>query len=224
MKRIAYFSIVVFLSVMVSSCTEINETERAPTVERKIVETPASGKIVSRITPNPSKSTIPTPRATSRVLPDYSGLNDPHVEEQFLSFQTQLDYLSSNPKSLDEWIELISLGNSSFILPELPDCWGSKVRKCFDELMPLVERYGYIDFGASGSFATEIPHSDACTIMNYAYGVVKIYGEPQSDEHPEINSNFATMVRFNFINEDELVNFRGAFHHRNHWDYSEYCL
>ena len=48
MKRIAYFSIVVFLSVMVSSCTEINETERAPTVERKIVETQASGKIVSR--------------------------------------------------------------------------------------------------------------------------------------------------------------------------------
>jgi hypothetical protein len=206
--------------MMVSSCTEINETEHAPTIERKIVETKASGKIVSRITPNPSKSTIPTPRTTSRVLPDYSGLNDPQVEEQFLSFQSQLEYLSANPKSLDEWIELISFGNSSFILPELPDCWGSKVRKCFDELQPLVERY---QFGPGGSFATDIPPSDACTIMNYTYGIVKIYGEPQSAGYPEINSNFATMVRYNFINEDELVNFRGAFHHRNHWDYLVHC-
>jgi len=224
MKRIAYFSIVVFLSVMVSSCTEINETERAPTVERKIVETPASGKIVSRITPNPSKSTIPTPRATSRVLPDYSGLNDPQVEEQFLSFQAQLDYLISNPKSLDEWIELISLGNSSFILPELPNCRGSKVRKCFDELMPAVERAKLDADYMPGSLVKDIPGSDACIIMNYTYGIVKIYGEPQSDEHPETNSNFETMVRYNFINESELSNFRWAFHHRNHWDYSNHCL
>ena len=221
MKRIAYFSIVVFLSVMVSSCTEINETERAPTVERKIAEKLEPEQMVRRITPNPGKSATPTPKAISRVLPDYSELNGPQVEEQFLSFEAQLDYLSSNPKSLDEWIELISLGNSSFILPELPDCWGSKVRKCFDELQPLVERY---QFGPGGSFATGIPPSDACTIMNYTYGIVKIYGEPQSADYPEINSNFATMVRYNFINEDELVNFRGAFHHRNHWDYSEYCL
>ena len=221
MKRTAYFSIVLFLSVMVSSCTEINETERAPTVERKIVETQASGKIVSRVTPNPSKSTNQTPRETSRVLPDHSGLNDPQVEEQFLSFRTQLDYLTSNPKSVDDWIDMISLDSNSLFLPELPDCRGSKVRKCFDELIPLVERY---QFGPGGTFATRIPPSDACDIMNYAYGIVKIYGEPQSDEHPEINSNFATMVRFNFINEDELVNFRGAFHHRNHWDYLEYCL
>ena len=223
MKRIAYFSIVVILSVMVSSCTEINETERAPTVERKIVETQASGKIVSRITPNPSKSTIPTPRTTSRVLPDYSGLNDPQVEEQFLSFQTQLDYLSSNPKSLDEWIELISLGNSSFIFPELPNCRGSKVRKCFDALMPVVERAIETDY-ASGSLAKDIPGPDACMIMNYTYGIVKIYGDPQSDEHPEINSNFKTMVRYNFINEYELTTFRWAFRHRNDWDYSNHCL
>ena len=220
MKRIAYFPIVVFLSMMVSSCTEINETERAPTIERKIVETKASGKIVSRITPNPSKSTIPTPRTTSRVLPDYSGLNDPQVEEQFLSFRAQLDSLSSNPESLDEWIELISLGNSSFILPELPNCRGSKVRKCFDELMPTVKRA----IEMPGSRINDIPGPDACIIMNYTYGIVKIYGDPQSDEHPETNSNFATMVRYNFINEDELSNFRWAFHHRNHWDYSNHCL
>ena len=220
MKRTAYFSIVLFLSVMVSSCTEINETERAPTVERKIVETQASGKIVSRITPNPSKSTIPTPRTTSRVLPDYSVLNDPQVEEQFLSFRAQLDYLSSNPESLNEWIELISLGNSSFILPELPNCRGSKVRRCFDELMPAVERA----IEMPGSRINDIPGPDACIIMNYTYGIVKIYGEPQSDEHPETNSNFETMVRYNFINESELSNFRWAFHHRNHWDYSNHCL
>jgi hypothetical protein len=220
MKRIAYFSIVVILSVMVSSCTEINETKRAPTVERKIVETPASGKIVSRITPNPSKSTIPTPRTTSRVLPDYSVLNDPQVEEQFLSFRAQLDSLSSNPESLDEWIELISLGNSSFILPELPNCRGSKVRRCFDELMPAVERA----IEMPGSRINDIPGPDACIIMNYTYGIVKIYGEPQSDEHPETNSNFETMVKYNFINESELSNFRWAFHHRNHWDYSNHCL
>ena len=220
MKRIAYFSIVVILSVMVSSCTEINETERAPTVERKIVETQASGKIVSRITPNPSKSTIPTPRTTFRVLPDYAGLNDPQVEEQFLSFRAQLDSLSSNPESLDEWIELISLGNSSFILPELPNCRGSKVRRCFDELMPAVERA----IEMPGSRINDIPGPDACIIMNYTYGIVKIYGEPQSDEHPETNSNFKTMVRYNFINESELSNFRWAFHHRNHWDYSNHCL
>ena len=220
MKRIAYFSIVVILSVMVSSCTEINETKRAPTVERKIVETPASGKIVSRITPNPSKSTIPTPRTTSRVLPDYSVLNDPQVEEPFLSFRAQLDSLSSNPESLDEWIELISLGNSSFILPELPNCRGSKVRRCFDELMPAVERA----IEMPGSRINDIPGPDACIIMNYTYGIVKIYGEPQSDEHPETNSNFETMVKYNFINESELSNFRWAFHHRNHWDYSNHCL
>ena len=224
MKRIAYFSIVVILSVMVSSCTEINETERAPTVERKIVETQASGKIVSRITPNPSKSTIPTPRTTSRVLPDYSGLNDPQVEEQFLSFRTQLDYLSSNPKSLDEWIELISLGNSSFILPELPNCRGSKVRNCFDALMPAVERAKLDADYMPGSLVKDIPGSDACIIMNYTYGIVKIYGEPQSDEHPETNSNFETMVRYNFIDEYELTTFRWAFRHRNDWDYSNHCL
>ena len=221
MKRTAYFSIVLFLSVMVSSCTEINETERAPTVERKIVETQASGKIVSRVTPIPSKPTNQTPKETSRVLPDHSGLNDPQVEEQFLSFRTQLDYLTSNPKSVDDWIDMISLDSNSLFLPELPDCRGSKVRKCFDELMPLVERY---QFGPGGTFATRIPHSEACDIMNYAYGIVKVYGEPKSAGYPEINSNFETMVRFNFINEDELVNFRGAFHHRNHWDYLEYCL
>ena len=221
MKQIAYFSIAICLSVVVSSCVGTSATKPASMVEDKTAEKLEPEQMVRRITPNPGKPATPTPRATSRVLPDYSGLNDPHVEEQFLSFQTQLDYLSSNPKSLDEWIELISLDNSSFILPELPNCRGSKVRKCFDELMPLVGRY---QFGPGGSFATEIPPSDACTIMNYTYGIVKIYGEPLSDEHPEINSNFATMVRYKFINEDELSSFRWAFHHRNHWDYSEYCL
>ena len=128
--------------------------------------------------------------------------------------------MSSNPKSLDEWIELISLGNSSFILPELPNCRGSEVRKCFDELMPAVERA----IEMPGSRINDISGSDACIIMNYTYGIVKIYGEPQSDEHPETNSNFETMVRYNFINESELSNFRWAFHHRNHWDYSNHCL
>ncbi|MEC7914600.1 MAG: hypothetical protein VX918_10070 [Chloroflexota bacterium] len=220
MKQIAYFSIAICLSVVVSSCVGTSATKPASMVEDKTAEKLEPEQMVRRITPNPGKSATPTPKAISRVLPDYSGLNDPQVEEQFLSFQTQLDYLSSNPKSLDEWIELISLGNSSFILPELPDCWGSKVRKCFDELMPLVGRY---QFGPGGSFATGIPPSDACTIMNYTYGIVKIYGEPQSAGYPEINSNFATMVRYNFINEDELVNFRGAFTHRNHWDYLVHC-
>jgi len=143
-----------------------------------------------------------------------------NVEEQFLSFEAQLDYLSSNPESLNEWIELISLGNSSFILPELPNCRGSKVRRCFDELMPAVERA----IEMPGSRINDISGSDACIIMNYTYGIVKIYGEPQSDEHPETNSNFETMVRYNFINESELSNFRWAFHHRNHWDYSNHCL
>ena len=224
MKRTAYFSIVLFLSVMVSACTEINETERAPTVERKIVETQASGKIVSRVTPIPSKPTNQTPRETSRVLSNYSGLNSPAVEQQFMSFEAQLDYLTSNPKSVDEWIDMISLDSNLPFVPDLPDCRGSKVRKCFNDLMPLVERYDYKDFGANYSSETEIPYSEACDIMNYAYGIVKIYGEPQSEGYPGINSNFETMVRFNFINEDELINFRGAFHHRNHWDYSPYCL
>ncbi|MDE0745587.1 MAG: hypothetical protein OSB66_07635, partial [SAR202 cluster bacterium] len=149
-----------------------------------------------------------------------------NVEEQFLSFEVQLDSLSSNPESLNEWIELISLGNSSFILPELPNCRGSKVRRCFDELMPAVERA----IEMPGSRINDIPGSDACIIMNYTYGIVKIYGEPQSDEHPETNSNFETMVKYNFIgtsttsNESELSNFRWAFHHRNHWDYSNHCL
>ncbi len=221
MKRTAYFSIVLFFSVMVSACTEINETERAPTVERKVVETQASGKSVSRVTPIPSKPTNQTPRETSRVLPDYSGLNDPQVEQQFMSFEAQLDYPISNPKSVDEWIDMISHDSNSLFLPELPDCRGSKVRKCFDELMPLVERY---QFGPGGTFATKIPPSDACTIMNYAYGIVKIYGEPQNEEYPEINSNFETMVRFNFINEGERDRFRWAFSHRNHWDYLVHCV
>ena len=223
MKRSAYFSIVVFLSVMVSACTEIYETERAPTVERKIVETPASGKIVSRVTPNPSKSTNQTPRETSRVLPDYSGSNDPQVEEQFLSFRTQLDYLTSNPKSVDDWIDMISLDSNSLFLPELPDCRGSKVRKCLDELLPLIHLAMNADY-APGSLAKDIPPDNACTVMNYTYGIVKVYGEPQSVGYPETNSNFETMVRFNFINEAELSDFRWAFQHRDDWDYSGYCL
>ncbi|MDC0035386.1 hypothetical protein OAJ44_03385, partial [Chloroflexi bacterium] len=149
---------------MVSACTEINETERAPTVERKIVETQASGKIVPRVTPIPSKPTNQKPRETSRVLPDYSGLNDPQVEQQFLSFRTQLDYLTSNPKSLDDWIDMISLDSNSLFLPELPDCRGSKVRKCFDELMPAVERAKLDADYMPGSLVKDIPSSDACLI------------------------------------------------------------
>ena len=223
MKQIAYFSIAICFSVVVSSCVGTSATKPASMVEDKTAEKLEPEQMVRRITPNPGKSATPTPRATSRVLPDYSGLNDPHVEEQFLSFQTQLDYLSSNPKSLDEWIELISLGNSSFIFPELPNCRGSKVRNCFDALMPVVERAIETDY-ASGSLAKDIPGPDACMIMNYTYGIVKIYGDPQSDEHPEINSNFKTMVRYNFINEYELTTFRWAFRHRNDWDYSNHCL
>ena len=223
MKRTAYFSIVLFLSVMVSACTEINETERAPTVERKIVETQASGKIVSRVTPIPSKPTNQKPRETSRVLPDYSGLNDPQVEQQFMSFEAQLDYWISNPKSVDEWIDMISLDSNSLFLPELPDCRGSKVRKCFDDLLPLIHLAMNADY-APGSLAKDIPPGNACTVMNYTYGIVKVYGEPKSVGYPEINSNFETMVRFDFINEAELSDFRWAFQHRDDWDYSEYCL
>ena len=223
MKQIAYFSIAICLSVVVSSCVGTSATKPASMVEDKTAEKLEPEQMVRRITPNPGKSATQTPRTTSRVLPDYSGLNDPQVEEQFLSFRTQLDYLSSNPKSLDEWIELISLGNSSFIFPELPNCRGNKVRKCFDALMPVVERAIETDY-ASGSLAKDIPGPDACMIMNYTYGIVKIYGDPQSDEHPEINSNFKTMVRYNFINEYELTTFRWAFRHRNDWDYSNHCL
>ena len=223
MKQIAYFSIAICFSVVVSSCVGTSVTKPASMVEDKTAEKLEPEQMVRRITPNPGKSATPTPKAISRVLPDYSGLNDPQVEEQFLSFEAQLDYLSSNPKSLDEWIELISLGNSSFIFPELPNCRGSKVRKCFDALMPVVERAIETDY-ASGSLAKDIPGSDACMIMNYTYGIVKIYGDPQSDEHPEINSNFKTMVRYNFINEYELTTFRWAFRHRNDWDYSNHCL
>ena len=223
MKRTAYFSIVLFLSVMVSSCTEINETERAPTVERKIVETQASGKIVSRVTPIPSKPTNQTPRETSRVLPDYSGLNDPQVEQQFMSFEAQLDYWISNPKSVDEWVDMISLDSNSLFLPELPDCRGSKVRKCFDDLLPLIHLAMNADY-APGSLAKDIPPDNACTVMNYTYGIVKVYGEPKSAGYPEINSNFETMVRFDFIYEAELSDFRWAFQHRDDWDYLVHCV
>ena len=230
MKQIAYFSIAICFSVVVSSCVGTSVTKPASMVEDKTTEKLEPEQMVRRITPNPGKSATPTPKAISRVLPDYSGLNDPQVEEQFLSFRTQLDYLSSNPESLDEWIELISLGNSSFILPELPNCRGSKVRNCFDELMPAVERAKLDADYMPGLLVKDIPGSDACIIMNYTYGIVKIYGEPQSDEHPETNSNFETMARYNFIgtsttsNESELSNFRWAFHHRNDWDYSNHCL
>jgi hypothetical protein len=162
-------------------------------------------------------------RETSRVLPDYSGLNDPQVEEQFLSFRTQLDYLTSNPKSVDEWIDMISLDSNSLFLPELPDCRGSKVRKCLDELMPITHLAMNADY-APGSLAKDIPPDNACTLMNYTYGIVKVYGEPQSVGYPETNSNFETMVRFDFIYEQELSDFRWAFQRRNDWDYSEYCL
>ena len=224
MKQIAYFSIAICFLVVVSSCVGTSATKPASMVEDKTAEKLEPEQMVRRITPNPGKSATPTPKAISRVLSDYSGLNDPYVEEQFLSFRTQLDYLSSNPESLNEWIELISLGNSSFILPELPNCRGSKVRNCFDALMPAVERAKLDADYMPGSLVKDIPGSDACIIMNYTYGIVKIYGEPQSDEHPETNSNFETMVRYNFIDEYELTTFRWAFRHRNDWDYLVHCV